>query len=302
MLENVLKTALECGCEVKTEASLSEYTTFRTGGKARAVITPENTASLLSVLRSCEENGIKYLVIGNGSNLLVSDNGFNGVVIRLVGKMNRVEYLGDGVIVCDAGASLTSLCVFALKHSLTGLEFAYGIPGSVGGAVFMNAGAYGGEMKDVLYKAEHIRLSDLSLGSFENEKLDFSYRHSAYSDGGYIITKAYFKLTQGNKEEIKSKMDELMQRRTEKQPLEYPSAGSTFKRPEGNFAGALIEKCSLKGYTVGGAQVSTKHAGFVVNIGSATTNDILSVINHVQKTVKEQTGVTLEPEVRIIEE
>ncbi len=299
--ENVISVAENCSCAVKRDALLSEYTTFRTGGKSKAVITVKDVDSAVKVLESCKDNGVRVLIIGNGSNLLVSDSGFDGIVLRLTGSMNKIRYLGDGVIECQAGATLASLCKTALEYSLTGLEFAYGIPGTVGGAVYMNGGAYGGEMKDVLLSAEHIRLSDLKRGEFNKDELSLSYRHSAYSDGGYLILGARLKLNEGKKEEIRSKMNDFLQRRNDKQPLDLPSAGSVFKRPEGNFAGALIEQCGLKGYTIGGAQVSEKHAGFIVNIGGATTSDILSLIKYIQKTVKDETGVFLEPEVKYIE-
>ena len=300
--EKVIQDVKQNGCAVKENVLLADCTTFRTGGKINAVITPKDENAAAFALECCEENGVRYLILGNGSNLLAPDKGFDGVAVRLTGGMNSIEYLGDGIIKCQAGATLASLCKFALEHSLTGLEFAYGIPGTVGGAVFMNAGAYGGEMKDVLLKAYHIRLSDFSKGEFSHDELDLKYRHSVYSDGGYLVYGALFKLEQGEKEEIKAKMDDFLKRRNDKQPLDYPSAGSTFKRPEGYYAGALIEQCALKGCTVGKAQVSEKHAGFIINLGGATSDDILKLIKHVQSVVKEQTGVLLETEVKVIED
>ncbi|MCR4563168.1 MAG: UDP-N-acetylmuramate dehydrogenase [Clostridiales bacterium] len=300
-VENVISYTKENGCLVKEDMLLADCTTFRTGGKIGAVITPENEDAALKAIISCKENGVKCFVLGNGSNVLASDSGFDGVAVRLTGSMNNIRYIGNGVIECQAGATLASVCKFALEHSLSGLEFAYGIPGTVGGAVFMNAGAYGGEMKDVLVKARHIRFSDLSFGEFDKDGLDLSYRHSAYSDGGYLILGAVFQLETGDSVEIRAKMDDFLKRRNDKQPLDLPSAGSTFKRPEGNFAGALIEQCNLKGYTIGRAQVSPKHAGFIVNLGGATTEDILNLIKYVQSVVKEQTGISLEPEVKYIE-
>ena len=301
-LETILNEAEKNGCVVKKDVLLADYTTFRTGGKINAVVSPCDENSALLFLKNCKENGVRFLILGNGSNVLASDNGFDGVAIRLTGNMNKIEYLGNGIIKAQAGATLASLCRLALEHSLSGLEFAYGIPGTVGGAVFMNAGAYGGEMKDVLENAGHIDLTEMTFGEYDKTSLDLSYRHSAYSNGVYLILNACFKLEKGDKNEIKAKMDDFLQRRTDKQPLDLPSAGSTFKRPEGNFAGALIEQCNLKGYTIGGAQVSAKHAGFIVNIGGATSSDILSLIDYVKKTVKENTGVDLEPEVRILED
>lgn len=301
LIDNVIETAVENGCSVKKDVRFSECTTFRTGGNIKAVITPSDEKAAVKVLECCKKNSVRYLILGNGSNVLASDNGFDGIVLRLTGAMNKIEYLGDGVIFCQAGATLASVCKFALEHSLTGLEFAYGIPGSVGGAVFMNAGAYGGEMKDVLFKTRHIVLSDLSFGEFGKDELDLSYRRSVYSDGGYLIYGAFLKLEKGSKDEIRAKMDDFLKRRNDKQPLDLPSAGSTFKRPEGYYAGALIEQCGLKGFSVGRAQVSTKHAGFVVNLGGATTEDILELIKQIQSVVKQQTGISLETEVRYIE-
>jgi len=199
----------------------------------------------------------------------------------------------------QSGASLAQLCTFALENSLSGLEFAYGIPGTVGGAVFMNAGAYGGEMKDVLLNSEYVS-TDGTSGELDNEAMELSYRHSAYENSNLVITAASVRLAPADRNEIKSTMNDILARRKEKQPLEYPSAGSTFKRPEGNFAGALIEQCGLKGVSVGGAQVSEKHAGFIINRGGATAADILSLIKHVQARVKAQTGVSLETEIRLI--
>jgi UDP-N-acetylmuramate dehydrogenase len=215
--------------------------------------------------------------------------------------MSEIKLLDETTIYCEAGASLKALCMFALENSLSGLEFAYGIPGTLGGAVYMNAGAYGGEMKDVLYSVNHID-NDGNNGTLNKENLDLGYRHSAYTNNGFVITSAVIKLTKADKKDIKEAMDDKLQRRKDKQPLEYPSAGSTFKRPEGYFAGALIEDCGLKGYTVGGAQVSEKHAGFVINKGGATATDVMTLISDVQRIVKEKHGVTLETEVKIVGE
>jgi UDP-N-acetylmuramate dehydrogenase len=237
-------------------------------------------------------------VVGNGSNLLVSDEGIDACVILLGNKFSEVKLIDKNVIFAQAGASLTKVCRFALENELSGLEFAYGIPGSCGGAAFMNAGAYGGEMRDVLYKCEHID-SNGNLGDLQGDELELSYRHSAYYNNNCIVTGLYFKLDNGDKDEIKSKMTDLIGRRKEKQPIEYPSAGSTFKRPEGYFAGALIQECGLKGATVGGAQVSEKHAGFVINIGGATCNDVLELCKKVSDTVYKEKGVKLEMEIRV---
>ena len=227
-----------------------------------------------------------------GSNLLVSDEGIDACVIMLGKGFDDVRLIDETTVFAEAGAQLIKLCTFALDNGLTGLEFAYGIPGSCGGAAFMNAGAYGGEMKNVLYKCDHIDPYG-EKGSLSGEELKLSYRHSAYYDNGCIVTGLYLKLQKGSKDEISAKMKELLKRRKDKQPLEYPSAGSTFKRPEGYFAGALIEECNLKGCTVGGAQVSEKHAGFVINRGGATCKDVLELCKKVSDTVLGEKGVEL---------
>lgn len=286
------------GCEYNEDTLLSNCTSFKIGGKADFFVLPDSVEKLSAVMSVCKNNNVDVLVLGKGSNLLVSDNGFRGVVISTT-KLDKIELIDETTVYCQSGVTLSKLCRFALDNSLTGLEFTFGIPGSAGGAAYMNAGAYGGEMKHVLYKCDHLT-SDGVIGSYSGTELDLSYRHSAYSKSDKVITALYLKLKKGNKDEIKAKMDELMGKRRDKQPLEYPSAGSTFKRPEGYFAGALIEECGLKGFTVGGAQVSEKHAGFVINIGGATASDVKDVIAHCQKTVFEAKGVMLEPEVEII--
>lgn len=300
MYEAIIKIANDCGAEVYRNFPLSKVTSFQTGGNADVLILPNGTEALQAMLKACRAQGIRYCVIGNGSNLLVSDSGVRGVVFRLGAPMAKMEILEDGKIRCEAGASLTALCNFALKHGLSGLEFAYGIPGSAGGAAYMNAGAYGGEMRDVLLSCRHIA-SDGSVGMFQGEALQLGYRKSVYSGQDYVITELLLQLTPGDPQTIRAAMDEKMRRRKEKQPLEYPSAGSTFKRPTGYFAGALIEECGLKGFTVGGAQVSEKHAGFVINKGGATTADILELIRRVQETVYSEKGVHLQTEVLYLE-
>ena len=286
------------GCEVKADEPMKNHTSFKIGGCADLFVTVGDERQLSSAIGLCKEKNIPLFVLGNGSNLLVSDKGIRGVVLRLSGEFCHIGFNSDGSVHCGAGAQLSKLCAFALEHSLTGLEFAWGIPGSCGGAAFMDAGAYGGEMKDVVFCCEHIDLRTGECGSFSGEKLDFAYRHSVYSGGGYVITALQVRLEKGNKEEIRAKMDDLMGRRKDKQPLEYPSAGSIFKRPVGYFAGGLIEQCGLKGAQVGGAQVSPKHAGFIVNVGGATCEDVLGLIADIQKTVREESGVELECEVR----
>lgn len=285
------------GCKAAINEPMKNHTSFKIGGAADLYITVNEAEQLSAALRLAEEHQIPLFVLGNGSNLLVSDKGIRGAVLRLGGQFCEIEYASDGTIRCGAGAQLSKLCAFALDQSLTGLEFAWGIPGSVGGAAFMNAGAYGGEMKDVVLSCEHVDKHGVK-GAFSGEELDFAYRHSVYASGDYIITAVNVRLQQGDKTQIKAKMEELMGRRKDKQPLEYPSAGSIFKRPEGYFAGGLIEQCGLKGARVGGAQVSPKHAGFIVNVGGATCDDVLTLIANIQKKVKEETGVDLECEVR----
>lgn len=283
-------------CEYSTSAALCDYTSFKIGGKADVMVYPDTQKKTEKIVEFANEQKLPFFVLGRGSNLLVSDEGIRGIVINTT-KLDKIELVDETTIVCQSGASLMRLCRFALENSLSGLEFAYGIPGTAGGAAYMNAGAYGGEMKDILAKCEHIT-ADGKTGSFEEDELELGYRKSVYSDKDYIITSLTLKLAKANKEEIKAKMDDLMSRRKDKQPLEYPSAGSTFKRPEGHFAGALIEQCGLKGCIVGGAQVSEKHAGFVINVGGATAKDVNELMAHCQKVVFENTGVTLEPEVK----
>ncbi|MBO4445470.1 MAG: UDP-N-acetylmuramate dehydrogenase [Clostridia bacterium] len=299
MYESVINACRSCGVKYTENADMAKHTTFRIGGPARLLVEPNSVDSLEAILKACKAEGVKPIVLGNGSNVLVRDEGIDGVVIVMGDEFSKIEYAGNDLVRVQAGAKLVDLCRFALEYSLGGLEFAFGIPGTVGGAAFMNAGAYGGEMKDVVWVVNHIDL-DGNRGSYQGSELDFSYRHSAYVDSDLIITSVIFHLEQDNAEGIKNNMDDVQRRRKAKQPLEYPSAGSTFKRPEGYFAAALIDECGLKGYSVGGAQVSEKHAGFVINTGGATAADVLALMDHVQKTVLEQKGVALEPEVRII--
>lgn len=295
---NLINLCTEINCDYLTDAMLKDYTSFKIGGKADLMVFPECIEKLSSIVSYLKKENINILVIGKGSNMLAHDEGFRGVVINTC-RMDKIELIDETTIVCQSGASLSRLCRFALDNSLTGLEFAFGIPGTAGGAAYMNAGAYGGEMKDVLVSCSHIE-RDGSVSVFSGDELKLGYRHSVYTDSENIITSLTLKLSKGDKTEIKAKMDELMAKRKDKQPLEYPSAGSTFKRPEGYFAGALIEQCGLKGYTSGGAQVSEKHAGFVINIGGATAADVKAVIEHCKKKVHEKTGVLLEPEVKIL--
>lgn len=279
---------------------MKNHTSFKTGGAAELFIIPENCEELSSVLLKCNELNIVPFILGNGSNLLISDDGIKSRPVIQIGKgFDFIKKIDCNTVEIGAGTNLTAACRFALNESLSGLEFAFGIPGSCGGAAFMNAGAYGGEMKDVLVRVNHIDMNG-NAGAFEGNELDLSYRHSVYSDGGYVITSIVVRLTKGDYNTIEAKMKDLIGRRKDKQPLEYPSAGSVFKRPEGYFAGALIEQNGLKGKRIGGAMVSEKHAGFIINYDNATTSDIINLIRHCQAVVKENSGVELETEIRII--
>ncbi len=273
---------------------MNRHTSFKVGGCADFFVTVQNADEVKKVYDFCNTNNIPLTVIGKGSNILVSDSGIEGVVLTLEDASDTVVNSDDSII-CSAGMSLTALCLAALKNGLSGLEFAYGIPGSVGGAVYMNAGAYGGEIKDVILSATV--LSNGEIKEILAQDMQLGYRTSVFKTNGDIILSVKFKLTKGSCDDIKSQMTCFMNRRREKQPLEFPSAGSTFKRPEGHFAGALIEGSALKGYTIGGAQVSEKHAGFVINKGNATSRDIKLLISHIQATVLKNSGVELEREV-----
>ena len=285
--------------EYKIDEPMSEHTSFKIGGKADLFVPVKNDFQLSQVFKKINELEIPFFVIGNGSNLLVSDKGIRGVVISL-SSLCGIEADGERII-ASAGTPLMKICKFALKNCLEGLEFAYGIPGACGGALYMNAGAYGGEMSQVVESAEYID-SDGNLKTISLEEMNLGYRKSIFKNGGMIITKVIFKLKKGDKEEIKAKMDDFLNRRKEKQPLNFPSAGSFFKRPEGHFAGALIEKNNLKGFSVGGAEVSEKHAGFIINTGNATCNDVINLMKHIKKTVLEKEQILLEEEVIFVGE
>ena len=295
----LINAAEKYGAAVLMNEPMKSHTSFCIGGPCDIMIKINCEALLCELIKLCSENSVKYYIVGRGSNILVSDEGLRGAVLLIGKDFGSVRVKGD-IIECKAGASLAAVCNVALENSLTGLEFAYGIPGSVGGAVFMNAGAYGGEMKDVLLSCRYIdengKIKELPL-----EKMELSYRHSFFSERELCITSVKMRLQKGERDKIKDRMDTLMERRRDKQPLEYPSAGSTFKRPEGDFAARLIEVCGLKGTSCGGAEVSTKHSGFVINKGNATFKDVMGVVDTVKQKVKEQTGVTLECEVLIME-
>ncbi|MBQ5869588.1 MAG: UDP-N-acetylmuramate dehydrogenase [Lachnospiraceae bacterium] len=285
--------------EVRINEPMMKHTSFRAGGAARWFAVPETAEELKAVLAACRKADTPWYVIGNGSNLLVSDKGFPGVIIS-TDKFDRLEVNGTEITV-GAGVMLSKLSNTAYKAGLTGLEFAAGIPGTVGGACVMNAGAYGSEMINVLQSVT-VLTPEGTVETLPAEKLELGYRTSVIPKKGYLVLEAVMSLTEGNMEESKALMDDLAFRRKDKQPLEFPSAGSTFKRPAGHFAGKLIEDCGLKGFTVGGAQVSEKHAGFVINKGGATASDIYNLCKEVEKRVKAEFGVSLEMEVKLLGE
>lgn len=288
-----------CGAEIQLNEPLAAHTTFRIGGPCAAMVTLPDTKALRAVTAYLRAHQTAHTLIGHGSNLLVPDEGYAGVVLKLDGDFQEISVSEDGKIRSGAGVPLQKLCKAALDADLTGLEFAYGIPASVGGAVYMNAGAYDGEIAQVLRSVTAMDESD-EIRTVSAEELDLRYRHSIFMSGSWMILYADFALQKGSHDAIQARMQELITRRKEKQPLEYPSAGSTFKRPAGAFAGKLIDDCGLRGYTSGGAQVSEKHAGFVINRGNATFADVMAVCQHVQEVVKAQTGYTLEMEPEIL--
>ncbi len=277
---------------------MSKHTTFRIGGEADCFLQIENMEQLKKIQRYLQQLEIPYFVLGNGSNLLVGDQGYRGVIIEIADKMNEVRVMGS-LIVAQAGAPMSKIARVACENGLTGFEFAAGIPGTIGGGVVMNAGAYGGELKQVVTMVKVIDREG-NLLELDNSTMEFGYRTSAIKRLPFTVAEVHIQLAAGAREEIKARMEELAAKRREKQPLEYPSAGSTFKRPEGYFAGELIMKAGLQGYQIGGAQVSEKHCGFVINKDNATARDVKELISYVQSTVKSQFGVDLEPEVIII--
>lgn len=287
------------GSGIFMEEPMKKHTTFRVGGPADVLVHPDETA-LAAILALCRQYHVSYSFIGNGSNLLVGDKGIRGVVIEMTDPMGNIEVDGTK-ITAQAGAMLSKIANTAASNGLGGMEFAAGIPGSVGGAVVMNAGAYGGEMKDIIERVYVLDENGAQL-ELDRDALDLGYRHSCIPEKKYIVTKVVLELVPRNEAEIRSEMKELNEKRAEKQPLQYPSAGSTFKRPEGYFAGKLIMDAGLRGYQVGGAQVSEKHCGFVINKGDATAADICQLMRDVSDKVQAQFGVVLEPEVKMIGE
>lgn len=287
------------GIPYRENEPLAEHCTFKIGGPARVFVMPQEEEQLCKAILLCRDLRLPYYLLGNGSNILFADEGWSGVILDTSALKSSIQREGC-TLRAGAGTLLSSLCREALRAGLTGLEFAYGIPGTVGGAVYMNAGAYGGELKDVLTRVRYLN-QEGQIVCAEAAELDLSYRHSIFEENGGCILSAEFRLTPGDPAEIQAKMEDLMGRRRDKQPLDKPSAGSTFKRPAGAFAGALIDQCGLRGYRHGGAAISEKHCGFVVNLGGATCADVLALCREVQQIVKEQTGYTLEKEIRVVE-
>lgn len=277
---------------------LSKHTSFKIGGAAKFFCRPQNTAQLCAVLQECKKNNIRIYFLGNGSNILFADEGFEGVVIHIAQGFDEIS-VHDNIVTAGAGAPLSKVCLAAGGAGLTGLEFAYGIPGCVGGAVYMNAGAYGGEIKDCLHSVSFLD-ENCMVRTFTAENLALGYRSSIFEAKPWCILSASFELSHDNQSEIRARMDDFARRRTEKQPLDKPSAGSTFKRPQGAFAGALIDQCGLRGYSVGGAAISEKHCGFIINQNNATCADVLQLADEVCAKVTKETGYTLEKEIRVV--
>lgn len=284
--------------DVKINEEMKNHTTFRIGGPADIFVSVKSAEEIIRILEACNESKTPCMVMGNGSNMLVSDKGIRGVVIHVGSNMSGCRIDGENVY-AEAGILMSALAKKILEAELTGFEFAAGIPGTLGGGIYMNAGAYGGELKDIIDEVTYIDENN-EIKTSKNDELEFGYRHSIFETGKYVILSCTMKLKKGNFEEIKAQMADYTKRRNDKQPVSMPSAGSTFKRPEGYFAGKLIQDCGLMGYSIGGAQVSEKHAGFVVNKGGATADNVLKLIEHIQKTVMDKFGVWLEPEVRLI--
>lgn len=302
-LKDKLKTKI-AEENIVIDADMSKEVSFKAGGKADMLVTPQNIEELKFLLQVLDEEKVTHIIMGNGSNLLIKDGGYRGVVVKIAGEgFGNMEVLEDGLTVkVGAAVLMSTFARFLMNNSLAGFEFASGIPGSLGGAVFMNAGAYGGEIKDVLQEVTAVSQNGMTKQVIAACDLDLGYRHSALHENGYIVVDATFKFEKGNRDEILKNINDLGKKRNEKQPVNFPSAGSFFKRPTGYFAGKLVQDAGLKGYTVGGAQVSELHSGFVINIGGATATDIVNLMHHCQDTVYEKFGVRLEPEVQILGE
>lgn len=296
--DEIIKICRKHGADFTENAPLSAFTAFKIGGPCRLLVKANSCELIKEISLFCRKDNLPLRVIGKGSNLLVSDAGFKGVVLLLGSDFAEISVRGD-IIKCEAGASLTAFCSFARDNSLAGAEFVYGIPGSVGGAVIMNAGAYDGEIADIFHSCDYFD-ENCEIKTLTRENAEFSYRKSPFTGTKSIILSAEFKLAKGDKTQINAKMEDLMSRRREKQPLEFPSAGSTFKRPDGDYASRLVDACGLKGFSVGGAQVSEKHAGFIINKGNATCDDVLKLIEAVSERVYKETGIILEREVELL--
>ena len=287
------------GLTILKDCELSKYTTFRIGGTADYIVEPSSYKQLLDVVTLCKQNNTPFTVLGNGSNILASDDGYRGVVICIRHLMNKF-FINDDVMTVQSGMSLMKATTLAMQQRLTGFEFAYGIPGTVGGAVCMNAGAYGSDISDIFVSAKVLNVDNMSIYNISKEEMNFSYRHSAIQDQNLIVLEATFGLQYGDGQKISKYMQELLAKRESKQPLNFPSAGSTFKRPEGFFAAQLIQEADLKGYSIGGAQVSEKHSGFIINRNHATSKDVKDLIKVVQNQVYNRFGVKLEEEVKFL--
>lgn len=297
---NLIEQLQKAGIPLAEQEPMTRRTTFGIGGPALLLLRPRSRAELQAAMTLCREAGEEPFILGRGSNLLVSDSGISRPVIQLDGDFTAITREGN-TLRCGAGASLIAVCRAAAENSLSGIEWGYGIPGSLGGGVYMNAGAYGGEMKDILTEVTFLDEAG-EYRTLPADELSLSYRHSIFEDRpGTVIVGAVLTLTPGDPAAIRAAMEDYMSRRREKQPLEYGSAGSTFKRPVGNYASALVDQCGLKGFSVGGAEVSRKHAGFIINRGGATADDVRELIAEVQRIVREKTGYTLECEIKYIE-
>lgn len=285
--------------DVKTNVYLKDYLSLKIGGLADYFISAKSSDDIIKTIDLCEKLNLNHYTIGNGSNTLALDYGVRGVIIHLAKNFSKITLLEDNVIKAEAGALLEDVCMFACEHNLSGMEPLYGIPASVGGAVYMNAGAYDGEIKHVVSKVEFINANN-EIETLTNQEAEFAYRNSYFMKNKGVIVNAYFKLHDSNKETIKAKMDDFLRRRESKQPLNYPSAGSTFKRPNNHYASALIDQCLLKGYNINGIEVSKKHAGFLINKSGNSSKDFIDLVNHIQAVVYVKTGFKLEPEIQVL--
>ncbi len=296
--KQLIELANEIGCEYSIAESMRKHTTFKIGGPCDIMFFPDTKQMAVEIIKACSDMSLHYIVLGNGSDMVFGSSGYSGAVISM-SRLNSM-YVDGNRIYCDAGVSMSALCNLALENSLTGAERLFGIPGTVGGAVCMNAGAYGGQIGDILVSCDYFDGDELA--NRLSGELELSYRHSIFSVGNKVVLSACFELEKGDKEQIRAAMDDYINRRRSKQPVEYPSAGSVFLRPEGHFAGALVEQCGFKGYSIGGAQVSEKHAGFIINKGDATSGDVKALVNEIKSKVYHETGVALQCEIKFVGE